>query len=65
MRGGAKEVSGATFIKAMPLRDLSELDAIKNEVRSGNILILRVTPLAYKSVEDAIGGDIAGLGKNV
>ncbi|MBS7608271.1 cell division protein SepF [Candidatus Bathyarchaeota archaeon] len=60
----------------MPIRDLSDLDIVKNEVRSGNILILRITPLANKSVEDvkkavnelcefvdSLGGDIARLGE--
>ncbi|MDH7606795.1 MAG: cell division protein SepF [Candidatus Bathyarchaeota archaeon] len=72
----AKEMPGKTFLKAMPLRDLSDLDAVKNEVRSGNILILRITPLANKSIEDvkravnelcefveSVGGDIARLGE--
>lgn len=71
-----KEALGKTYLKAMPLRDLSDLDAIKNEVKSGNILILRITPLASKSIEDvkravnelyefaeSIGGDIARLGE--
>ena len=71
-----KKVLGKTYLKAMPLRDLSDLDAIKNEVKSGNILILRITPLASKSIEDvkravnelyefaeSIGGDIARLGE--
>jgi SepF-like predicted cell division protein (DUF552 family) len=73
---GAKVVQGKTFLKAMPLRDLADLDAVKSEVRSGNILILRITPLASKSVEDvkravnelcefaeSVGGDIARLGE--
>ena len=60
----------------MPLRDLSDLEAIKNEVSNGNILILRITPLANKSIEDvkravndlyefaeSISGDIARLGE--
>jgi SepF-like predicted cell division protein (DUF552 family) len=71
-----KEVQGKTYLKAMPLRDLSDLEAIKNEVKNGNILILRITPLASKSVDDvkravnelyefaeAISGDIARLGE--
>jgi SepF-like predicted cell division protein (DUF552 family) len=71
-----KEVLGKTYLKAMPLRDLSDLEAIKNEVKNGNILILRITPLASKSIEDvkravndlyefaeSIGGDIARLGE--
>lgn len=71
-----KETPGKTFLKAMPLRDLSDLDVVKREVRSGNILILRITPLANKSIEDvkkavnelcefaeSVGGDIARLGE--
>jgi hypothetical protein len=64
------------YLKAMPLRDLSDLEAIKAEVNNGNILILRITPLANKSIEDvkravnelyefaeSIKGDIARLGE--
>jgi SepF-like predicted cell division protein (DUF552 family) len=71
-----KEVLNKTYLKAMPLRDLSDLEAIKNEVKNGNVLILRITPLASKSIEDvkravnelyefaeSIGGDIARLGE--
>jgi SepF-like predicted cell division protein (DUF552 family) len=71
-----KEPNGKTYLKAMPLRDLSDLEAIKAEVNSGNILILRITPLASKSIEDvkqavnelyefaeSISGDIARLGE--
>jgi SepF-like predicted cell division protein (DUF552 family) len=71
-----KESLGKTYLKAMPLRDLSDLEAIKNEVKSGNIIILRITPLASKSIEDvkravnelyefaeSVGGDIARLGE--
>lgn len=67
-----KEVPNKTYLKAMPLRDLADLESIKNEVKNGNILILRITPLASKSIEDvkravnelyefaeATGGDIA------
>ncbi|MBE0511446.1 cell division protein SepF [Candidatus Bathyarchaeota archaeon] len=63
-------------MKALPLRSLNDVEVIKHELKSGNILILRVTPLAKKSVEDvkkavnelyeftkSIGGDIARLGE--
>ena len=73
---GGKRMSGKTYLKAMPLRDLSDLNVIKNEVNSGNVLILRITPLANKSIEDVkravnelcefvelVGGDIARLGE--
>jgi SepF-like predicted cell division protein (DUF552 family) len=71
-----KEATGKIYLKAMPLRDLSDLEAIKAEVNNGNILILRITPLANKSIEDvkravnelyefaeSIKGDIARLGE--
>ena len=64
------------YLKALPLRTLEDVKVIKRELKSGNILILRVTPLARKSVEDvkkavnelyeftkSIGGDIARLGE--
>jgi SepF-like predicted cell division protein (DUF552 family) len=65
-----------TYLKAMPLRELSDLENIKTEVKNGNIIILRVTPLASKSIEnvktavndlyqfaESIEGDIARLGE--
>jgi SepF-like predicted cell division protein (DUF552 family) len=71
-----KEPANKTYLKAMPLRELSDLEIIKNEVKNGNVLILRITPLASKSIEDvkravnelyefaeSIGGDIARLGE--
>jgi SepF-like predicted cell division protein (DUF552 family) len=70
------EASGKTYLKAMPLRELGDVEKVKNEVKNGNIIILRVTPLANKSIEDvktavndlyqfseSIGGDIARLGE--
>jgi SepF-like predicted cell division protein (DUF552 family) len=67
---------GKLYLKAMPLRDTLDLEGIKAEVEDGNILILRITPLASKSIEavksavnelyiftEAIGGDIARLGE--
>jgi len=64
------------YVKAYPLTDLSDVNRIKNEVKLGNILIVRITPLAKRSVEEtkiAInelceyardeGGDIARLGQ--
>ena len=60
----------------MPLRNLADIEVIKHELSLGNILILKITPLARKSVEDvkkavnelyaytqSIGGDIASLGE--
>ncbi len=60
----------------MPLRNLVDVEVIKHELNMGNILILKITPLARKSIEDvkkavndltvftqSIGGDIASLGE--
>jgi SepF-like predicted cell division protein (DUF552 family) len=70
------EPAGKTYLKAMPLKELSDAEKVKTEVKNGNIIILRVTPLAGKSIEDvkivvnelfqfaeSIGGDIARLGE--
>lgn len=64
------------YVKAVPLRELADVAKIQSEVKSGNILIVRIAPLAKKSVEDTkrainelcdcvkeIGGDIARLGE--
>jgi SepF-like predicted cell division protein (DUF552 family) len=71
-----KEVLCKTYLKALPLRELSDLQEIKIEVSNGNVLIIRITPLASKSIEhvkravnelyefaESIGGDIARLGE--
>jgi SepF-like predicted cell division protein (DUF552 family) len=70
------EAPSKTYLKAMPLRELSDIENIKTEVKNGNIIILRVTPLASKNIEDvktavnelyefadSISGDIARLGE--
>src|SRR3989475_11889824 len=64
------------YVKALPLQELDDVETIKGEVRTGNILIVRITPLARKSVEETklaiteltdytklLGGDIARLGE--
>jgi uncharacterized protein len=75
-KSAATEPANKTYLKAMPLKDLSDVENVKNEVRNGNIIILRITPLAGKSIEDVktavndlfafaeeIQGDIARLGE--
>ncbi|MBT8172254.1 cell division protein SepF [Candidatus Bathyarchaeota archaeon] len=60
----------------MPLRSLVDIEVIKHEISLGNIIILKITPLARKNVEEvknavnelysftqSIGGDIASLGQ--
>ena len=71
-----KKTRKKAYLKAMPLRSLDDVEVIKHELSLGNILVLKVTPLARKSVEDvkkavnelygftqSIGGDIARLGE--
>ena len=70
------EFLSKTYLKAMPLKDLADTEKVKAEVSDGNIIILRVTPLAGKNIEDvkkavnelfefaeSSGGDIARLGE--
>jgi SepF-like predicted cell division protein (DUF552 family) len=70
------EPASKTYLKAMPLKELSDIEKVKADVTSGNIIILRITPLASRSIEDvktavndlfqfaeSIGGDIARLGE--
>ncbi len=72
----AAETLNKTYLKAVPLKELTDLENIKNDVKNGNIIILRVTPLANKSIDEvksavnelyefteSIGGDIARLGE--
>jgi SepF-like predicted cell division protein (DUF552 family) len=64
------------YVKAFPLRDLIDVPRIKAEIIEGNILIVKITPIAKRSVEEtksaiselvefvkSIQGDIARLGE--
>ena len=64
------------YVKALPLQELDDVETIKGEVKTGNVLIVRITPLARRSVEEtklaiteltdyakSLGGDIARLGE--
>jgi uncharacterized protein len=64
------------YLKAITIRDINDMPSIKDEVKKDIILILRVTPLAQKDVEElrkiieelyryvrSTGGDIARLGE--
>ncbi len=81
-RGEAEEstttpsATSKIYLKALSLHSLEDLEKIKSEVSSGNILIIKVVSLAEKSIEDvrravgelsefvaSVGGDIARLGE--
>ncbi|MDG6997591.1 MAG: cell division protein SepF [Nitrososphaerota archaeon] len=63
-------------MKAFPLKNPEEIARIKEDVKNKTIVILKITPLAQRSVEElkttieqlteftiAFGGDIARLGE--
>ena len=63
------------YLKAIPLKDLDQISANKDEVSQNMIVILRITPIAQKNVKElkkaieelysyvsSIGGDIVRLG---
>ena len=63
------------YVKAFPLRSIDEIEKIKGEMHKNSIIILRITPLAQKNVDElrravedlytyvvSLGGDIARLG---
>jgi len=64
------------YVKAFPLRDPTDVPRIKAEIIEGNILIVKITPIAKRSIEEtkasiselvdfikSIQGDIARLGE--
>ncbi len=64
------------YLKAFPLRNINEIAKIKDEISKNMIIILRITPLAQKNVDElrkaveelydfviSLGGDIARLGE--
>jgi len=65
-----------TYLKAITLRDVSDVHAVKEDIKKSMILVLRVTPLAQKNVDElrkaveeiyaiakTAGADIARLGE--
>lgn len=65
-----------TYVKSITLRDATDVDEIKRDVKKHNVIIVRVTPLAQKNIDElkkvveelykfaqSIEGDIARLGE--
>jgi SepF-like predicted cell division protein (DUF552 family) len=76
IKQGVSVSSDAPYVRAMPLSQLKDLDSIERVLSDGNVLIIKITPIAKRSVEEtkvAInqltdfakrqGGDIARLGE--
>ena len=70
------EKEAVTYLKAYPTKSADEVPKVKEDLRNGTIIILRITPLANKSIEElkqaveelyafatGVGGDIARLGE--
>ena len=55
-----------TYLKAITIRDPSDIHSIKEDMKKNMILILRVTPLAQKDVEQLrkLVEELYGLAKN-
>lgn len=73
---GEKAKEEIIYLKALSLKSLEELPNIKEDINRKMIVILRITPLAQKDVEElkkaveelyefsvSVGGDIARLGE--
>lgn len=65
-----------TYVKSITLRDTTDVEEIKRDVKKQNVVIVRVTPLAQKNIDElkkvvedlyefvqSIEGDIARLGE--
>lgn len=76
IKQGTDDVGNSFYVRAMPLSHLKDLDVIEHALSAGNVLIIKITPIAKRSVEEtkiAInqltdfakrqGGDIARLGE--
>jgi SepF-like predicted cell division protein (DUF552 family) len=76
IKQGSDVVADSPYVRAMPLSHLKDLDVIEHVLSAGNVLIIKITPIAKRSVEEtkvAIkqltdfakrqGGDIARLGE--
>ncbi|MGC8569295.1 MAG: cell division protein SepF [Nitrososphaeria archaeon] len=72
-----KQQEKTIYLKAYPIRSYDDVKRIKDDVSSGNIVIIRFTPLVKKSLDElsksvdelykfvmALGGDIARLGED-
>src|SRR5579875_140199 len=71
-----EETAPTILLKALPLKDMAEIEQIKEDIKKRTIVILKISPLAQKSLVDlratiekltdftlSFGGDIARLGE--
>jgi len=75
-QGEVKSKTPPVYVKAIPLKERSDIEKIKGEIEGGNVLIVKITPLAMKNIEEvknvidelkdyvgSVKGDIARLGE--
>jgi SepF-like predicted cell division protein (DUF552 family) len=73
---GSKEKQSSIYLKAYPMKSIDEIAKVKEDLRNHSIVILRITPLAQRSIDElkkaveelyeyaeGMGGDIARLGE--
>jgi len=73
---GAGKHMQHTYVKAVPLKERTDIKKIMEELKIGNILIVKITPLAMKNIDEVKSaieelktyvetaeGDIARLGE--
>jgi len=76
MKQGSDPAASSPYVRAMPLSNLKDLDMIERVSSAGNVVIVKITPIAKRSVEETkvainqlsdfakrVGGDIARLGE--
>jgi SepF-like predicted cell division protein (DUF552 family) len=72
---GGERRGGEVLLKALTLRSIEDVQRINDDINNRTVVILKVTPLAQKSIEElkssiellyefatSVGGDIARLG---
>jgi SepF-like predicted cell division protein (DUF552 family) len=75
-RSDNRRISSEILLKALSLKNAEEVKRIKDDVKQNTIVILKITPLAQKNLDDlkttieqltefatSLGGDIARLGE--
>ena len=76
MKQGIHPTASSPYVRAMRLSNLKDLDMIEQVSSGGNVVIIKITPIAKRSVEETkfainqlsdfakrVGGDIARLGE--
>ena len=76
MKQGSDLAMSSPYVRAMPLSNLKDLDMIERVSSAGNVVIIKITPIAKRSVQETkvainqlsafakrVGGDIARLGE--